>query len=166
MQQPSICQPFGQHHEPCQPEAFLFQAEADQQAVSLEYDTAIHRMNGSLVNIKTNVSAGTVATLLAAPSSRAHSQPTARRLRTRPNKPIIRTNLRSWICGNMDAGNPQRKIASALDWVVHKYLPACLRGYAGQTGFSKHVQISLWVRWRLVTISGMARGSSLRTRTN
>lgn len=50
-QQPSIRQPVGQHHEPCQPEALLLQAEADQQAVSQECDTAAHVKNG---NIKTN----------------------------------------------------------------------------------------------------------------
>lgn len=38
-QQPSIRQPFGQHHEPCQPEALVLQAEADQQAVSPDCDT-------------------------------------------------------------------------------------------------------------------------------
>lgn len=42
-QQPFIRQPFGQHHEPCQPEALLLQAEADQQAVSQECDTAATR---------------------------------------------------------------------------------------------------------------------------
>jgi hypothetical protein len=55
-------------------------------------------------------------TLLAAPSLRAHSQPTARRPQMTPNKPTTKTKPRSWICGN--TGMLWQKFRSALDMVV------------------------------------------------
>lgn len=116
---------------------------------------------------KTNNSTGMAATLPAVPFSRAHSQPTARRTQTKPNKPTTRDHRPASqldLRQNANAGNrpagmlPLNRLRSSqlpfgmahtdmLWWMDNALRSASIFFF------------SLWVRlWRLVTISGTARG--------
>jgi hypothetical protein len=140
-QQPSVRQSIGQHHEPCQPEALVVQAEADQQVRTSDWKTKTtsEYSIGLCAQAETNTPSGTAVTPLAVLSSPARSQPTARTTQTTPNKPTpIRVNLAA------GSATTQGKSPRA-PWRV--------------------IPIFFGSRWRLVTIfRDMARGtgSSLR----
>lgn len=144
-QQPSIRQPFGQHHEPCQPEALLLQAEADQQAVSLECDAASRQAKGSHVNIETNIQQERQRLYSARPF-RAHtlSQQREERRRSKISRPqeTKKDRPRSWICGNCECRqSPSRNAASEQAQVVTMNSSAWLaRTCCGEkTRFAKRV---------------------------
>ena len=107
-QQPSIRQPFRQHHEPRQPEALLIQAEADQQAVSLGCDTGSRQANGSHVNVNTNIQQERQR-LYAPRPLRAHTLSQQREERTRsqiePTTRDKKTDLAAGSAANANAGN-------------------------------------------------------------
>jgi hypothetical protein len=65
----------------------------------------------------------------------------------------------------MNASSPQRNAAFEQAQVVTRIFQyAYTDMLMDRTRFPKRVKLFLWVRWwRLVTISGMARGSSLRS---
>lgn len=119
---------------------------------------------------KTNDSTGTAATLPAVPFSRAHSQPTARRTQTKLNKPTTRDHRPASQLDLRQNANPGNRPAGMLPLnrlrssqqpfgMAHTdmlwWTDSALRS-------ASIFFFSLWVRlWRLVTISGTARGEPM-----